>query len=906
MADVTIRFKAESDRAQKDIGQLRSEVDRLEKEFGETRKAVGSVNRGFTDTNKNTGILSGSLGELRGVLGAIGFTVATQQIISFASGAFTAADRIENLRRGMLLTEGSAEAVNKRLTELNELAKFPALDPEVLSRYDITFKNLGNTSEENNLIFEALSKSITTFGGGMQAVNSVLLQYQQAQSKGTIEAGDFKIIVEQTSGAFIVAAEKVHGFTGGIDGMRTAFENSGKTYNEFMQPIWEELQNLPGADVDSFTNATNNLGIAWNLYLAEIGQTGSIGEAINALTGLIEKETDAWQAARDLGPAIKAMGDESTLAAIEVVILQKDVNRLNTALETAKEKYEDYIDDGVNPASASMQNLQRRIEFLEGRLTPLSTELDTLKTNLFAVEAPTTDAVEAIGLFDDTLGELHPSITDVRAELDPLAVTAGRVDAIFRSLDTAVHDTDVEMQALSVTAESAETIFEDSTGLVREWGNAFRDAKDPVLSLKEALDGVALDTPDITPPDLEIQGIDSPLEKIIEQSNAVNPVTKEVTDLAGSFDALRESTQAAEPSLDTLESKFDAIQSSVDGLPGGVSDFEDSLQLLSDNAPTILSGLFTVLGDLDSRFSGIGKTAAAIGSQDPVGFLASIPGLQQSVQSLLAPLDESDASVQQRVALSVRGDIAGSDLSEQDKQGLLTDLDNFIREVTIRYIRSLPEAFANATIAQQESSLGLQGFDFDYARDVAALQRLGVDFQQFGELSTEAASIDLSGVIETLGRLQELAASGRAGGSSSTKRRRGTPEQQVAFEDNEPVAAAPSAPGVVQQTQAAVVQASDAMVTVENLELAALDASATLLNESALALRQAASDHSLAAAAHTEAASAIVAAANQLAEQGGGDFRLTLELPDGAIRDIGNNLIQQQADGRLLGFGQEG
>ena len=86
--------------------------------------------------------------------------------------------------------------------------------------------------------------------------------------------------------------------------------------------------------------------------------------------------------------------------------------------------------------------------------------------------------------------------------------------------------------------------------------------------------------------------------------------------------------------------------------------------------------------------------------------------------------------------------------------------------------------------------------------------------------------------------------------------------------------------------------ASEAMMMVENLEHAGLDASAALLNESALALNG--------------AASAIVAAANQLSAQGVGNFRVVLELPDGAIRDIGNNIIQQQDDGRFVGFGAEG
>ena len=573
-----------------------------------------------------------------------------------------------------------------------------------------------------------------------------------------------------------------------------------------------------------------------------------------------------------------------------------------------------------------LTKLQTEIGVLKTEFDASRKEVDASKVGLIAYNTATRDGSTALHNFNEYLLQSNGYWRDKNGRLRN---AEGRYTAVkktveqlrrefddntrpaFFALTAAITDTDAELEALSVTAESTETIFEDSTGLVREWNKEWANSKIAVLDFKEALDGVALpDIPGVSVPDIALPDAVSPLDAIIEDMNsakgAADALEKEVTEAGQSFEDLRASVTAAEPSLGALESKFDAIEDSVDSLPEGISDFQASLGLLSENAPNLLSGLFSVLSDVDDRFSGIATTAGSIAKGDPVGFLSSIPGLQQSVQSLLAPLDESDASVQQRVALSVRRDIVGSDLNNRDKGALLTDLDNFIREITIRYIRSLPEAFANATVAQQESSLQRQGFDFDYDRDLVALQGLGIDFQQFGELFTEAASIDLSGVIETLGRLQALAESGRAGGSSSTKRRRGTPEQQASFEDNAPVAAAPSAPGVVQQTQAAVVQASDAMVTVENLELAALDASATLLNESALALRQAASDHSLAAAAHTEAASAIVAAANQLAEQGGGDFRLTLELPDGTIRDIGNNLIQQQADGRLVGFGQGG
>lgn len=560
-----------------------------------------------------------------------------------------------------------------------------------------------------------------------------------------------------------------------------------------------------------------------------------------------------------------------------------------------------------NLAAPEITKLQTEIGMLKAAFDASRKEVDASKVGLIAYNTATREGSTALHNFNEQLlqqngywRDKNGRLRDVNGKFAAVRKTLEQLRRefddntrpAFFALTAAITDTDAELEALKTTAESAETIFEDSTGLVREWNREWANSKVAVLDFKEALDGVALpDIPDVTVPDLTLPGVQSPIDAIIEDMNSVqgaaDALEKEVTDAGQSFDDLRTATTAAEPSLDTLETKFDAIQTSVDGLPEGVSDFQASLELLSDNAPNLLSGLFDVLGQLDSRFDGIGRTAAAIGSGDPVGFLASIPGLQQSLQSLLAPLDESDASANQRAALAIRRKVQTAPLDESDQALLLGYLDTFIREVTIGYIRSQPEAFANATIAQQESSLAQQGFDFAYNRDVAALQAQGIQFGNFGELFREPTSADLSGIVGLFNfYLDELAA--RA-------------EQAVV---EPPVAAAPSAPGVVQQTEAPVVQASEAMVAVENLELAALDASAGLLNESALALSRAASDHSLAAAAHTQAANAIVAAANRLGAQGGGGGNFGLS--DEAILAIGNNLVGQQADGRFVGFPREG
>ena len=757
--------------------------------------------------------------------------------------------------------ESVEDFVETILTEFEKLERFP------LDAASVKLKNLSNSFFElQAAIGEKFLPVLASGADGLTAFFDALADY-----------------IENTD----TAKESTDAFREGLEAANT--EADKRT------PIQNRIEDLKG-----FITELETAGDKSANFLSFRGEETEAGALLRAY----REELALLQGALD-----------GTTSSTEDLVAEE--TRLETELAAVRDRLSDVNEEisNTDPRALAREKsgLRDEVQKLKDEEAELATKLSLVKsllettiTPLADFETKTRDLETASVTYKDTLGELHPVITAVRDALDPLSVTADQVETVFRAMDTAVHDTDVEMQALSATAESADEIFQNSTGLVREWNKEWANSKIAIISVKEALDGVKLPIDDITPPTLQIPGLDSPLEKIIEQSNAVNVLKTEVTDLAGSFDALRESTQAAEPSLDTLESKFDAIQTSVDGLPEGVSDFQDTLQLLSDNAPTILSGLFTVLGDLDSRFSGIGKTVGAIGSNDPVGFLASIPGLQQSVQSLLAPLDESDASVQQRVALSVRQDIASSNLSEADKASLLTTIDNFIREITIRYIRSLPEAFANATIAQQTASLTGQGFDFDYDRDLAALQRLGVSFTGFGELFQGSATIDIGSILETLEKLEQIASGGRAGGSAPGKKRRDLAEQPVIDEGEGPVAAAPSAPGVVQQTPETHIQATEAMVTIENLEHAGLDAAATLLNESALALSQAASDHSLAAGAHIEAASAIVAAANQLGAQGGGNFRFTLELPDGAIRDIGNNIIEQQADGRLVPFGAEG
>lgn len=749
--------------------------------------------------------------------------------------------------------EGVEDFVETVLTELEKLDRFP---------YDaasVKVKNLSNSFFE----FQAAlgEKFLPIIAGGAEGLTAFLDALTD--------------YIENTD----LAKESTDAFR---DSLKTSNTEAGKR-----TAIQNRIEDLQG-----FITELETAGEASANFLRFRGKDTEAGEALKAY----REELALLQGALDgITSSTEDLVAEETRLETELAAVRDRLSDVNAEISNTDPRALAREKSGLRD---EVQKLKDEETALAEQLSIVKTLLETTLTPLADFETNTRDLGTASSTYKDTLGELPPAITAVRDVLEPLSETAGQVETILRDMDIALHDTDVEMQALSVTAESAGEIFKDSTGLVREWNKEWANSKVAVLSFKETLDGVALpDIPDVTVPDLTLPGVQSPLDAIIEDMNSVQGAADalqiEVTDAGQSFEDLRTAVTAAEPSLDTLESKFDAIQNSVEGIPKGIQEIAEEIQILSDNAPALFQGLFSVLNTVDSRFSGIQNTANAIASGDPVGFLTSIPGLQQSLQQIFAPIEESDLSVALRRAYSARRQVGqNTDLSPAQRGDILSQLDTFIREVTIRYIHSLPAAFANATIAQQTAAHARQGIDFDYDRDIAALQAQGIQFGNFGEAPGEVESVNLTDLIAALGRIAREAFEARnAGGNGAGE---------------VPVAAAPSAPGVVQQTQASVVQASEAMVAVENLELAALDASAGLLNESALALSRAASAHNLAAEAHTQAATAIVAAANQLGAQGGGNFKFTLELPDGAIRDIGNNIIEQQADGRLVPFGAEG
>ena len=415
------------------------------------------------------GMGSGGIGDK--VFAAYAAVDAARGLKDIADWGLRAADSLAGVHRGLETVYGSSQRAAERFDELNELAKLPGLDPQPLARFDAIFKNLGSTAKENNILFTGLAKAVTTFGGDAFSVSSALFQLSQGFAKNKVDAQDMKSITEQTGGTFMKTAQEVLGFTGGIEGMREAFKASGQTLQDFLMPVFVQFnKEFKGAPVDSYTNAIDNLGVAFKNWVAEMtGSTNVVGKYLNMLTEFLEGEKEIWENMRTGGEAIKAVGDESKVSAAELRVLQKDLFRVKTTLNEAEDAYQAYLDDGVHPNTAAMEQLKRKIDNFTTSQETLKGEIDKSKTSLTGMLKPVKDTsaefrvlkvdIDAVdtrfmtfrergAALKGTISELPPELTKVREGLQESTTWAENIEKQFDKLRDAtekVYDVFVDL-----------------------------------------------------------------------------------------------------------------------------------------------------------------------------------------------------------------------------------------------------------------------------------------------------------------------------------------------------------------------------------------------------------------------------------------------------------------------------
>ena len=484
----------------------------------DAERAAKEAERANQRTSRFGGLGGGGI--VGKVAAGLGVAYAAKELATLADRGLRAADSLRGVHRGLEQVYGTSERAAERFKELNELAKFPGLDPEPLARFDAIFTNLGATAEQNNILFTGLAKSVTTFGGDVFSVNSALFQLSQGFAKNKIDAQDFKSITEQTGGTFLKTAQEVLGFTGGIEGMQKAFKASGQTLQDFLIPVFVQLnKEFQGAPVDSYTNAIDNLGVAFKNLTAEMFSNASfVGKFLGKITEFIEGEKELWNEMRTGGEAIKAVGDESELSAAKLQILQKDFGRVSTELTNVQEKYDALKEKGIHPATASMEQLQRRIDFLSERKQALSANVDKAKTSVTGFLKPVKNINEEFKVLKveteqvDTrfmtfhergaalkgvISELPPELTAVRDGLSESTTWAENLEKQFdalRNTTQQVYDVFLDLNdGLDDYTQKAEKAWRTSRGPLTDISGAERPGADFTAAQRRLYDPVNIE-----------------------------------------------------------------------------------------------------------------------------------------------------------------------------------------------------------------------------------------------------------------------------------------------------------------------------------------------------------------------------------------------------------------------------
>lgn len=306
MADVRIRFTADSRKARTEIEQLQGEVRELRQQLGQTQGAatnaatgvdklgdearetarevevlgnrVQRTGRGATEltgaigfANRGVGVFTRSVSGMGNVLGALGVAAVGHQIGRFGIESIQAAGRLEQYTRAITQIEGSSEAAEKRLEALIEIANLPGLNFESLTRYSNRLRAAGLGAEDTDKILLTVGQTIVSLGGNASTAALAMEQLIQAVQLGKVDFRDFRTIVQQIPG-FLEALGDVHGVEANLEGLHAAYRRVGGSIRDLLIPTFDELsRRFDAPPADSYIVVMDTLQNSILLTKAAIG-----------------------------------------------------------------------------------------------------------------------------------------------------------------------------------------------------------------------------------------------------------------------------------------------------------------------------------------------------------------------------------------------------------------------------------------------------------------------------------------------------------------------------------------------------------------------------------------------------------------------------------------------------------
>ena len=262
-------------------------LDRIGDEATQTTRQLTQLNASMLQSNQSTGVFTTGLGSLRNVLGGLGIAVVTHQLGQFSINAVQAAGSLEQLVRATEQITGSSEAAAERIDSLIEIANLPGLNFEALTRFSNRLIAAGLSAEDTDKILLTTGQTILSLGGTAATASLAVEQLIQAVQLGKVDFRDFRTIVQQIPG-FLEALGDVHGVAANLDGLHEAFARTGGSIRDLVIPVFDELaRRFDSPPPDSYIVVMDELQNAFFLASASIGDL-FLPTVISASQGLIQ------------------------------------------------------------------------------------------------------------------------------------------------------------------------------------------------------------------------------------------------------------------------------------------------------------------------------------------------------------------------------------------------------------------------------------------------------------------------------------------------------------------------------------------------------------------------------------------------------------------------------------------
>lgn len=309
--DHKLKVEYTADTSDFDRGAARVEdgLNRAANAAGTYRDAQGRVRdahgRFVGDAARVSGAaaqIGGSLGKALGNLEKFGakledvgktLSVAISlPLLMLGRSAMNAYADLDSLTRGLATVEKDADSLQKRLKELEVVARLPGLGFKEAVQGDIRLRATGMSAELAKRSMLAFGNAVATVGGGKQELSGVILALTQINSKGKVFGEEINQINERVPQ---IRKAMIEAF-GTAD--TEALGKMGIDSEKFVTKIVAQLEKLPKA-TGGVKNAFENFSDSSFRAMAKLGESidknlgiGALINSVgNAITYLVDKFT---------------------------------------------------------------------------------------------------------------------------------------------------------------------------------------------------------------------------------------------------------------------------------------------------------------------------------------------------------------------------------------------------------------------------------------------------------------------------------------------------------------------------------------------------------------------------------------------------------------------------------------